>query len=236
MIIYLPWQTQSIYFLQELFSFIPDGAWQRITNLGYTNVALLLGITLIYHRGARAVLALFLNAIIVVIATISIKGWLNFSRPPVLLDHDRLNIIGDELCCNSFPSGHSTSVAVFCSLIFLTTKNIYMRSGALLFALTVGLSRIMVGAHWPQDVIAGFLLGSLVTFVLFPFFSNMLAKFFPTFGISVTPIYRWIIFGLLALLWASSFLNVDIVITSILAIFCLPAWWLTTSNKINKTS
>ena len=55
---------------------------------------------------------------------------------------------------NSFPSRHSTSALI----IALTITKIYLIWGAslILIAITIGLTRILCGVHFPKDVLGGF--------------------------------------------------------------------------------
>ena len=89
-----------------------------------------------------------------------IKALSDRDRPFLTLDKTR--IIGWQEKGDSFPSGHTTQT------FFLTTLLIHrfelgMGVSIALYtvAALVGLTRIYVGAHYPRDVIAGVVLGSV---------------------------------------------------------------------------
>ena len=63
----------------------------------------------------------------------------------------------------SFPSGHSTIVVVFfISLLFVINKKKFLSMLAIFAIIAVPVSRVVLGAHFISDVVAGLLLGSIV--------------------------------------------------------------------------
>ena len=67
---------------------------------------------------------------------------------------------------SSFPSGHATSSMIFglTVALALTHDSRWRRwaaAGAILLSLLIGTSRVMLGVHWPSDVIGGWSFGLL---------------------------------------------------------------------------
>jgi undecaprenyl-diphosphatase len=73
---------------------------------------------------------------------------------------------------SGFPSGHATSSMIFCLTLALalTSHTRWRRAAAVaavLLSLLIGTSRVMLGVHWPSDVIGGWAFGMLWVLVTF---------------------------------------------------------------------
>ena len=96
----------------------------------------------------------------------------------------------------SFPSGHSTSaVAAYGSLAAHEKKNRLFWILAILLPLLVGFSRVFVGAHYPTDVLCGWLLGAAVV-LLVPWLRKKIKN-------------RWLFYGVLLLSTVPGFVYCD---------------------------
>lgn len=103
------------------------------------------------------------------------------ARPALFDEHGAYSLTPfayDDLY-SSFPSGHSAAVGAFFGAFSMLAPR--LRPLFLIGALTIGVSRVIVGAHYPSDVAAGLLLG-LWTAVATAFFfarKNWLFRFDP---------------------------------------------------------
>ena len=64
----------------------------------------------------------------------------------------------------SFPSGHSSNAATFYGGLAKSLKKRWMTVIAVIVTFLVGFSRVVVGAHYPTDVLCGWLLGVFIIF------------------------------------------------------------------------
>lgn len=117
--------------------------------------------SLYFMRGQRVL------AVEIVLGTLSlwllvevIKALSSRARPYLALDGSR--VVGMREMGNSFPSGH-TSQIFFLMTLFVHHFQPGTAGVAALYAVAVlvGITRIYVGAHYPRDVIAGVVLGSV---------------------------------------------------------------------------
>ena len=92
------------------------------------------------------------------------KYWIARARPTL---EPHLVIVKTS----SFPSGHATSSMIFYLTLALALAPPASRraaaGGAILLSLLIGLSRVMLGVHWPSDVIGGWSFGLLWVLVAF---------------------------------------------------------------------
>lgn len=89
--------------------------------------------------------------------------------------------IHDQAAGFGFPSGHTMAVVVFCGVVaYLAWRLIERRryqyavhACVALAVIGIGFSRIYSGAHWPSDVLGGYLWGTFYTGALVLLFHRM---------------------------------------------------------------
>jgi len=158
--------NQSLFFTLNEASkaLLPDALAAHLTELGNGSIVgiLALGLTLKYPAIAKRFL------FITLMAGILIAGFKQFfadPRPAGVLAQTDFHIIGDVLKRYSFPSGHTTTAFAMAGFIMLTFSSLSLRISVLVLAVLAGISRISVGAHWPEDVLAGAALGFIIAYV-----------------------------------------------------------------------
>jgi len=94
-----------------------------------------------------------------------LKSVADFPRPSVALGTDMVTVVGHAAHGASFPSGHAAFVVLLCVALSPGAPK-PIRWGLWIFAAVVMLSRIVVGAHFPADVLGGAILGLAVAVVM----------------------------------------------------------------------
>ncbi len=154
--------TNHILFLwlNQAGALLKDDVWANLTLLGDSLVAIVL---LLPFAGRRPDIlwSALIAAILATLWSHAFKGMLGGARPPAIFAPDTFHLIGPALRAGTFPSGHSTTIFTLAGVLCLQLKKIWVRGFILLLALAVALSRVMVGVHWPLDVLAGAMIGWL---------------------------------------------------------------------------
>ncbi len=158
------WQLNEplFLFLNEAGKLIPETVWSSLTVLGDTLIAVLLVLPFAY-RYPRLVWAMMIALVLGTLVVRTGKNLFDVARPPAILDLQQIHVIGPAHRRDSFPSGHSLTAFIMAALwVFLIARSLWLRLTLIILAALVGLSRVMVGVHWPVDVLVGAALGWLI--------------------------------------------------------------------------
>lgn len=134
-----------------------DLPWALTNLLGEGSFLLVLGAVVVVRRPARMPGLLLASLLFLVLLTAA-KELFDLPRPIHVLG-DGVRVIGKRLGQESFPSGHA-GVAFLSARALLEGSPTRWRRGLVLgAAVLAALARVAVGAHWPEDMLAGAALG-----------------------------------------------------------------------------
>ncbi|WP_445114635.1 phosphatase PAP2 family protein [Acinetobacter sp. WZC-1] len=141
-----------------------DWLWQNISFLGDGLPAYVL-LIFFCRKNAHLLWLGILAFLVTGLAVQGIKYLIDVVRPISYLGIENVHVIGKALKFNSFPSGHAATAFVLAGVLsrsmrqnaFAHTRLI--STGLILFATLIALSRVVVGVHWPLDVIIGAIWG-----------------------------------------------------------------------------
>ena len=138
-----------------------DSLWLHLTMLGDGAVALALVLPAI-RRSPRCFWAALIAGVFAALWVQVLKHAVSVPRPLAVLPPELFFQSGPAYRAVSFPSGHSAASFAIAGIwiMALPGRNL-MRAALLLLAMLVSLSRVMVGVHWPIDILWGMLGGWL---------------------------------------------------------------------------
>jgi len=139
---------------------LPDELWMSLTVLGDTRLAIALLLFYVY-RHPQILPAALLAALPVTLIVQFFKRGMPVPRPASIFEPEQYHHMGVVLKMGSFPSGHSATLGLLAGFICLVSTSNTPRFLALGVLIMAALSRVMVGVHWPIDVLVGSSVGVL---------------------------------------------------------------------------
>jgi membrane-associated phospholipid phosphatase len=130
------------------------------TQLGNPLAAFVLAAISYLLRDRHLAIVIILGTLTLLLLVETIKALADRDRPYLTFEESR--VIGRQEKGDSFPSGH-TSQTFFLTMLLVQHFHPGAVGAIAMFSLAalVGFTRIYVGAHYPRDVLAGVVLGSV---------------------------------------------------------------------------
>ncbi len=145
-----------------------------VTAIGQPAVYYLISVpvaVLAWRQQKHALSYAIVFAVIAQVGNAALKVYFHRPRP------DTLYVDNMFIKSYSFPSGHAFGAAVFLGLLaYLSLKYVHapwqwiVPTGCSLLILLIGVSRVYLGAHFPSDVVAGWVMGFISLAVILGIF------------------------------------------------------------------
>jgi membrane-associated phospholipid phosphatase len=154
-------EKQVFLGINRMFQFPGDMFWIGVTTFGDGLVVCVLVLPFV-RRKPELVWAMLLSWLFVTLWVQGVKFSFNEPRPLAALSINDFHIIGAHYRSKSFPSGHAATAGMFAAIFWLSFRQRWMRVAVILLAVLISLSRLVMGLHWPTDVLVGFASGWLL--------------------------------------------------------------------------
>ena len=139
-----------------------DGLVSGFTGLGDAGALfIILAVILLLFRTTRRAGGTALTAMTfgLIVTNLTIKPLVSRARPWVAMENFAVLVTSSDP--NSFPSGHTCAAFAFAVALCMTQPQRWAKGAVLALAALMGFSRLYVGVHFPSDVLAGAVIGSL---------------------------------------------------------------------------
>ena len=144
---------------------MPITWWGYITCLG-DGMAVGCLLAVVFRKDPKialvGIIAVLTSGIIVQV----LKSYFSIPRPAGILNLDEFYLFGDILKSRGFPSGHSSTAFSLLGAFFYAHDD--NKRGWLFFsaALLIAFSRVAIGVHWPEDILAGSMIGLATIYLI----------------------------------------------------------------------
>jgi membrane-associated phospholipid phosphatase len=171
-----PKGTIHIY-LNSFHSPFFDNFFKYVTNLGDGWSIPLFVILMLFIRYRQTMLLVLVYALSGLLTQLLKRAFFaDVARPTRYLEGTAdLHLVPgvDQLCCHSFPSGHSTTAFGVMICFALILKNKYLKLLSFFVALIIAYSRVYLSQHFLVDILAGSVIGVITGLVLYQLMMNL---------------------------------------------------------------
>lgn len=157
------WDEQALQWIADsLRTPILDKIMVLYTALGNGGwIFILLGVVFLLFKTTRKAGASSLTAMVLglLVTNLTLKPLISRARPWVVMENFVTLVTSSDM--NSFPSGHTCAAFAFGVALCAALPQKWAKAAALIAAALMGFSRLYVGVHFPTDVLAGAVVGTV---------------------------------------------------------------------------
>ena len=178
------YQSDAIFFFSEHRSAFGNLFFYWWTTMGEEFAFIFVALICVYKDKRKMALEVAITGIIVLVLSQILKHFFDHDRPVNVFEKSgifsKINFVNGYILRGdrSFPSGHTTAAFALYSIVafhFSKYKNVQLL--LLLAAILVGVSRVYLVAHFPEDVLFGSFVGCVIALFVHYFYEKYALKY-----------------------------------------------------------